>query len=267
VIDGATRVYALLGDPVAHSLSPIMQNAAFRALGLRAVYVALRCRSEDLSDLMHALARAGGGGNITVPHKEAAALALGNRQGLVETVGACNTFWQDGNRLVGDNTDVDGLLAALDPLDPPDGAWLLLGTGGSARAAVAAAAHRGASVAVSSRSDTRRKAFETWAQQCGTKIVPAEECRVLINTTPLGLSPNDAPPPGREVAPNAAVALDLVYASGETAWVRSLRSAGLRAADGRAMLVAQGALALERWFPGADAPTEIMRAAVDAALR
>jgi shikimate dehydrogenase len=162
---------------------------------------------------------------------------------------------------------VDGLLAALDPLDPPDGAWLLLGTGGSARAAVAAAAHRGASVAVSSRSDTRRKAFETWAQQCGTKIVPAEECRVLINTTPLGLSPNDAPPPGREVAPNAAVALDLVYASGETAWVRSLRSAGLRAADGRAMLVAQGALALERWFPGADAPTEIMRAAVDAALR
>ena len=267
MIDGATRVYALLGDPVAHSLSPIMQNAAFRALGLRAVYVALRCRSEDLSDLMHALARAGGGGNITVPHKEAAALALGYRNGLVDTVGACNTFWQDGDRLVGDNTDVDGLLAALDPLDPPEGAWLILGTGGSARAAVAAAVRRGAPVAVGSRSDTRRKTFETWARQCGTTIASAEECRVLINTTPLGLKPNDARPPGTDVAPNAAVALDLVYAAGETAWVRTLRSAGVRAADGRVMLVAQGALALERWFPEADAPTEIMRAAVDAALR
>jgi shikimate dehydrogenase len=267
VIDGATRVYALLGDPVAHSLSPIMQNAAFRALGLRAVYVALRCRSDDLSDLMHALARAGGGGNITVPHKEAAAVALGHRDGLVESVGACNTFWQEDGRLVGDNTDVDGLLAALEPLEPPDGAWLVMGTGGSARAAVAAAVRRNAAVAVVSRSDTRRKAFETWAQRSGAAIAPTGDCRVLINTTPLGLSPDDAQPPGRELAPHAAVALDLVYSAGETAWVRALRAAGLRAADGRAMLVCQGALALERWFPGADAPTEIMRAAVDAALR
>jgi shikimate dehydrogenase len=267
VIDGATRVYALLGDPVAHSLSPVMQNAAFRALGLRAVYVALRCRSEDLSNLMHALARAGGGGNITVPHKEAAALALGQRHGLVESIGACNTFWQEDDRLVGDNTDVDGLLAALEPLDPPDGAWLVIGTGGSARAAVAAAVRRGAAVAVGSRSDTRRRAFEDWARGCGAGIAPAAECRVMINTTPLGLQPADPKPPGREAAPAAAVALDLVYSSGETAWVRALRSAGLRASDGRAMLVAQGALALERWFPGADAPTEIMRAAVDAALR
>ncbi len=267
MIDGATRVYALLGDPVAHSLSPIMQNAAFRALGLRAVYVALRCRTEDLSDLMHALARAGGGGNITVPHKESAALALGHRDGLVDSVGACNTFWLEGDRLVGDNTDVDGLLAALDTLEPPEGPWLIAGTGGSARAAVAAAARRGAKVAVVSRSDTKRKSFETWARRSGTEIVPAGECRVILNTTPLGLSPGDAQPPGKEIAPNASVALDLVYSAGETAWVRSMRAAGLRAADGRAMLVSQGALALERWFPGADAPTEIMRAAVDAALR
>ena len=267
MIDGATRVFALLGDPVAHSLSPIMQNAAFRALGLRAVYVALRCRSEDLSQLMHALARAGGGGNITVPHKEAAALALGHREGLVESVGACNTFWMKDGRVTGDNTDVEGFLAALEALEPPDGPWLIIGTGGSARAAVAAAAHRGAAAAIVSRSDTRRKAFESWAQHTGVAIAPAAECRVLINTTPLGLSPGDAQPPGRDLAPNAAVALDLVYSAGETPWVQTMRSAGLRAADGRAMLVCQGALALERWFPGADAPTEIMRAAVNAALR
>ena len=267
MIDGSTRVYALLGDPVAHSLSPIMQNAAFRALGLKAVYVALRCRTEDLSELMHALARAGGGGNVTVPHKESAALALGHRDGLVDAVGACNTFWLGGDRLVGDNTDVDGLLAALDTLDPPDGPWLIAGTGGSARAGVTAAVRRGAAVGVVSRSDTRRRSFEVWARRSGAEIVPTAECRVIINTTPLGLSPGDAQPPGKEVAPNASVALDLVYSAGETAWVRAMRSGGLRAADGRTMLVCQGALALERWFPGADAPTEVMRAAVDAALR
>ncbi len=267
MIDGATRVFALLGDPVAHSLSPTMQNAAFRALGLKAVYVALRCASEDLSGLIHALVRAGGGGNVTVPHKEAAALALGHRQGLVESVGACNTFWGEGDRVLGDNTDVDGLLAALDALDPPEVPWLIAGTGGSARAAATAAVRRGASIAVNSRSDTRRKAFETWAQRNGATIVAATECGVILNTTPLGLSAGDPLPPGTEAAPQASVALDLVYSPGETTWVRAMREAGLRAADGRGMLVAQGARALECWYPGVDAPTEVMRAAVDAALR
>jgi shikimate dehydrogenase len=90
---------------------------------------------------------------------------------------------------------------------------------------------------------------------------------VLINATPLGLGKGDPLPPGPEVAGDAVVALDMVYGPGETRWVRALRAAGLRAADGRGMLVAQGARALERWFPGVDAPVEIMRAAVDAALR
>jgi shikimate dehydrogenase len=266
VIDGATRVYALLGDPVAHSLSPAMQNAAFRALGLKAVYVALRCSSDDLPGLMQVLVRAGGGGNITVPHKEAAATALEHACELVEATGACNTFWRDGDRLTGDNTDVDGVLKALEPLDPPSGPWLVAGTGGSARAVAAAARRMGAALAVSSRSDTRRRAFENWARTQGTPIVTAAEARVLVNATPLGLQEGDALPPGRETSPEATVALDLVYSRGETAWVRRMRGAGLRAADGREVLVVQGALALERWFPHADAPEEIMRAVVNAAL-
>ena len=92
-------------------------------------------------------------------------------------------------------------------------------------------------------------------------------CGVLINATPLGLGRTDPPPVPAEVAPTAEVALDLVYAAGETSWVRTLRARGLRAADGRAMLVWQGSAAFERWFPGVTAPREIMRAAVDAALR
>lgn len=267
MIDGATRVFALLGDPVAHSLSPAMQNAAFRALGLRAVYVPFRCSPADLPPLIRAVARAGGGGNVTVPHKEAAAAAVDARSPLAERVGACNAFWMEDGRIVGDNTDVSGLLDALESLEPPAGAWLVVGTGGGARAAAVAAAERGAAVAVCSRSDERRRAFEAWLQAIGVDLAAPGECRVLINATPLGLGADDPLPSGTEAAPRAEAALDMVYRPGETRWVRTLRAAGLRAADGRGMLVAQGARALERWFPGVRAPAEIMRAAVDAALR
>jgi len=267
VIDGATRVFAILGDPVAHSLSPAMQNAAFRALGLPAVYVPLRCGAADVLPLIRALCRAGGGGNVTVPHKEAAAAAVERCLPLAETAGACNTFWDDAGTATGDNTDVRGVLAALDALGAEAAPWLVVGTGGGARAAIVAAVQRGAPVAIWSRSPDRAATLEAWARSKGANLAPAGACRVVINTTPLGLDPADPLPLTSEAAPGATVALDAVYARGETAWVRAMRAAGLRAADGRGMLVAQGAAALERWFPGKRAPTEVMRAAVDAALR
>jgi len=98
-------------------------------------------------------------------------------------------------------------------------------------------------------------------------MVAPQICRVLVNATPLGLHARDLVPIPPGLAPEAQVALDLVYAKGETPWVRALRARGIRAADGRTMLVAQGAASFERWFPGIPAPREIMRAAVDGALR
>nr|MBA3497907.1 shikimate dehydrogenase [Gemmatimonadales bacterium] len=100
----------------------------------------------------------------------------------------------------------------------------------------------------------------------GVRATEPAGCSTVINTTPLGLQPGDplplaAPPPG------ASVAVDMVYVRGETPWTHAMRAAGLRATDGRTMLVAQGAVALERWFPGVRAPVEVMRAAVDAQLR
>jgi shikimate dehydrogenase len=267
VIDGSTRVYALLGDPVAHSLSPTMQNAAFRALGLPAVYVPLRCDPADVASLVRALGRAGGGGNVTIPHKEAAAGAVDRLLDTAQEVGAANTFWAHDGEIVGDNTDVQGVLAAVEQLAQPEGPWLIVGTGGGARAAVVAAARRGASVAVRSRSPERARALERWADERGLARARPADCAVVINATPLGLDSGDALPVTRDDVPAARAALDMVYRPGETAWVRTLRAAGLRAADGRAMLVAQGAAALECWLPGVDAPTEIMRAAIDAALR
>jgi shikimate dehydrogenase len=267
VSHAATRVFAILGDPVDHSLSPLMQNAAFRALGLSATYVPLRCSADDLPGLMHALGRAGGGGNVTVPHKEVAAGAVDICRDLAKTVESCNTFWNEDGRTVGDNTDVHGLIEALHQLQVSNAPWFIAGTGGGARAAVAAARELGVQVAAGSRSPERQQRFERWISARGVALAPPDDCRVLINSTPLGLHAGDPLPiqPGRFT--RAEIAFDMVYGREETPWIRAIRSTVRQAADGRAMLIAQGAAALERWYPTKQAPVEVMRAAVNAALR
>ena len=267
MITGRSRVFAILGDPVAHSLSPRMQNAAFQVLGLSAVYVPLSCAADQLTPLLRGIARAGGGGNVTVPHKETAASAVDLCRPLADSVEACNTFWSEDGQVIGDNTDVPGLLDALHQLNIPALPWFIAGTGGGARAAVIAAAERGAGVAIGSRDKERLRRFVEWVTARGVCLVAPGECGVLINATPLGLSSSDPWPIQPENFPRARVAFDMVYASGETNWVRAMRSRLGKAADGRSMLVAQGAAAFERWFPGKKAPVDVMRAAVDAGLR
>lgn len=258
------RVFALLGDPVAHSLSPRMHNAAFQALGLPAVYVALRVRPADLTPLMQVLAVNGGGGNVTIPFKEAAA-EVARMQGPLTR--ACNTFWGDDQGVAGDNTDVAGVSQALRLLGVPEGSrWLILGTGGSARAVMAAAEIFGARVAVRSRSPERSQGFLSEAGMDPGAAPDPSQAEVVINCTPLGLHSGEAMPLPPGEVPAARWALDLVYARGETPWVRAMRQAGAAAADGREVLVRQGGAAFERWFPGRPAPLEIMRAAVRAAL-
>lgn len=266
MIGGRTRLFVLLGRPVAHALSPAMQNAAFQALGLDAVYVALDCASEDTFALARALAKGGGGGNVTVPYKEVLAAALEHPSDRVRRLGSANVFRAEGEELKGDSTDLDGVLEALALLEAPATRWLLIGTGGSARAVIGAAAERGASIAVRSRSVARAKEFTSWAAELGVGATEPAECEVVINTTPLGLSVGDPLPLEIGEAPRAVVALDLVYHRGETPWVRHCRAKGLRAADGREMLVGQGAKSLEWWFPKVQAPREVMRAAVARAL-
>lgn len=261
------RVFAILGDPVQHSVSPAMHNAAFRALGLSAVYVPIRCSARDLPGLLGGLARSGGGGNVTVPHKELAARLVQDAAETAREVGACNTFWRHADRVRGDNTDVDGIIAALKEIGGDGGGWLVAGTGGGARAVIVAARRCGASVAVQSRDPERAEAFGRWARERGVPAADRVSCDVLINATPLGLRRGDPPPISEGAAPSARVALDLVYAPGRTPWVQACERRGLRAADGRTMLLEQGVAAFRRWFPDTPAPVEVMRAAVHAALR
>ena len=273
-ISAKTRLLVVLGDPVDHSLSPAMHNAACRALGLDAVYVALRVSEAGLPAALAAQVATGGAGNVTVPHKEAVEGSVARKTDLCARVGACNTFWTDDGGLVGDNTDVFGVRKALEQLG--DGAlgqrWLVIGTGGSARATAVAAADAGATLWVRSRNGARAADFAKWASGIGvrTEVAPVggrTEVDIAINATPLGLASNDPLPADPKELPGLRHALDLVYARGETRWAQALRKAGVVVRDGREMLVQQGAAAFERFFPGTAAPIDVMRAAVQRALR
>ena len=271
-ISANTRLLTVIGDPVAHSLSPAMHNAACRALGLDAVYIALQVPPASLPAVLAMQAAIGAAGNVTVPHKEAVERSVARKTDVCARVGACNTFWTEDGGLVGDNTDVFGVAAALDQIGAAQHGerWLVVGTGGSARATAVTAAERGAKLFVRSRDASRAKVFAEWATGIGVATTVATgpiEVDVAINATPLGLAGHDPLPIDVNHIPGVQRALDLVYAPGETRWVHVLRERGIEAMDGREMLVQQGAAAFERFFPGTDAPTEVMRAAVQRALR
>ena len=264
MISASTRIFALLGDPVAHSLSPLFQNAGFRAAGLDAVYVALKTNAVDLPVMMQALVDTGGGGNITVPHKQASMPAGIQQTERVQRLGAANAFAGASGGLLLDNTDVDGIGAALDQLGAAGLDWCLLGTGGSARAVAEVARERGARLAVQSRSDRRATDFGIWAGELGVQSTAAAGCQVLINTTPLGLCAGDPLPAVPGDFASATMALDLTYRSqGTTAWCDACREAGLVTVDGRVVLLHQGAAAWRLWFPEIAPPIEVMRAALD----
>jgi shikimate dehydrogenase len=270
-IGASTRLLTVLGDPIAHSLSPVMFNAALAALGLDAVYVALHVPPDAVSGLLAACAATGIAGNVTVPLKAAVERCLARKTALCSRAGACNTFWVEQGSVVGDNTDVPAIGAEIADLAAGAERWLVLGTGGSARAVALAAAAAGARLAVRSRDPGRAAAFAAWAGERRVAMVPevptVSAVDVVVNATPRGLQDADPLPLAPRAIVGVRAALDLVYRPGHTRWVRELESAGVTARDGRGVLVRQGALAWERFFPEASAPVEVMRAAVERALR
>lgn len=272
-IDARTRLVALLGDPVDHSLSPRFQNAAFRAGQVNAVYVALRCDPAGFDALLHGIAAAGGAGNVTLPHKRRAAALLHERTPAVERTGACNTFWTEDGRIWGDNTDVEGFdRAARDVIGSPAGARVLVvGAGGAARAvALALVDARADSVQLLNRTTGRARALCEALDPGGRRLVAVEDpgrlrregYDLVVNATPLGLQSGDPPPLDLDRPARVGAVLDLTYHPAGTDWVRSARSRGIPAADGLEMLIQQGAASFRRWFPGRDPDVAAMRKAV-----
>ncbi len=272
-ISPATRLVALLGDPVDHSLSPLIQNAALQALDLDAVYLALLCGTRELPGLLAGIARAGGAGNVTVPHKEIAARSVERPTEAVERTGACNTFWLEDGKICGDNTDVEGFSAAVGTLlgqQPAGSRVLMVGAGGAARAAAHSLVMDGAdTIVVFNRSTARARELTGHfaAERTNFSVADSldslegESFDLVVNASALGIRPDDPFPLPVETRMAIGAAIDLVYRSDETAWVRALRSRGIPAMDGLEMLLRQGAAAFNRWW-GKPAPIDAMRAAL-----
>lgn len=272
-ITARTRVLALLGDPVAHSLSPLFQNAALRHLGIDAVYVALRCESGAVAPLIRALCRAGGGGNVTVPHKATAAACVDRPSRLVERTGACNTFWEEAGLVCGDNTDVAGVRVMAERLLPHlDGSRILiLGAGGAAAAALCALLDAGVHrITLLNRSPQRAAALaerldpgmRTTAVASSVRLLEGQDFDLVINATSLGMTGDDPLPLDLARLGRAGAAFDTVCRrDGDTPWIRHARGLGITAADGTEMLLSQGAAAFRHWFD-VDAPLDVMRAAL-----
>ena len=269
-----TRVFVILGDPVEHSLSPVIQNAAFQEAGVDGAYVALHCDAERMVGFMSGLGGAGGGGNVTLPHKEKAASVLDKPSEAVRRTGACNTFWGEDGKLCGDNTDVEGFGRALRHFlgGSPEGyRVLMLGAGGAARAALLSLVDAQAEdVLLLNRTVERARAV---ARRIGGDRVRVAESRsdvdagdfdLVVNTTRLGLGIDDELPLDLERLSRAGAVIDLVYGPGQTPFVTAAKRLGIPAVDGGEMLVHQGAVSFERWW-GEPAPIDAMRRALEAA--
>ena len=257
----------LIGRPVAHSLSPLFQNAALRQAGIPLVYEALDVAPGDLAATLDDVRRVHGAGNVTIPHKVAVAAACDRLTPMAHRTGAVNTFWHEGDVLVGDNTDVVGFDRLVDSLGlarQPRCVALLGAGGGAAAVCESVAGWQGARVRVWSRDGTRADAlarrYAMIAVAVETPQAAASGADLLVNATPIGLHDDAVPLPGAQIPRDAAVT-DLVYRAGETCFVREARAYGHTAADGLVMLLEQGAEAFQRWF-GVQPDRDVMRRAL-----
>ncbi|MEW6324465.1 MAG: shikimate dehydrogenase [Nitrospirota bacterium] len=275
-----TKLVGIFGDPVSHSRSPAMQNAAFRAAGLDYVYVPFAVARGTLPHAVGAIRALGlAGVNVTIPHKERVISYLDEVTAEARLVGAVNTIVNRRGRLVGHNTDGRGLLLALQKTlgaSARGRSVCLLGAGGAARGVAAALLQAGAArVLIANR--TRRRAAAL-AKHLRTRfrrspaalraiaLSPASlaretvGCDWLINATAVGLKPTDPRLIRPALLRRFSLVCDLIYNPPQTRLLKDARRAGCRTMNGLEMLVYQGALAFELWT-GRRAPVRVMRRA------
>jgi shikimate dehydrogenase len=280
-----TRVFLLLGHPVAHSASPRLHTAALRAAGVDAVYHAFDVEPSGLAPTMRAIRTAACAGrvagfNVTVPHKLAVLAEIDDLDPVARLAGAANTIVlatsREGVELHGANTDAGGLRSALADLGAKlaGARVLILGTGGMARAAIATALADGAAeIRVAGRDlggaqEMLDEIASRWLHRLPhlacVAFDDAADCLprtdILVQATTLGLGSTDPQPVSLEAAAASLVVLDAVYATAGTLLVRDAQARGLRAGDGRGLLVHQGAAAFALWT-GLPAPLETMQRA------
>jgi len=276
-ITGKTKLCGVIGDPIEHTMSPAIHNAAFAQMGLDYVYVPFHVKQEELGkaiDGMRALNIRGL--NVTIPHKVAVIPLLDGLDPLAEKIGAVNTITNDGGVLKGYNTDASGFLQALleRGIEPQGKKIVMLGAGGVSRAVSFSLVERGAHLVLSDLCLERAEELAgrlsiTFNDEVKTLELVGEnlsraldEADILVNATSVGMSPdtNKTPVPSN-LLKSGLVVVDIVYNPIRTRLLREADEAGARTISGVDMFVWQGALAFEIWT-GVKAPVELMRAEV-----
>jgi shikimate dehydrogenase len=253
------RRACIMGHPVAHSRSPMIHNFWLRELGIPGSYDFMDLSPEAFPDFVTHLAERGYvGGNVTVPHKEAAFRLAEQRDAAAETVGAVNVLWLENGRLMGGNSDVHGFVANLDDRAPgwdvKDGLAVILGAGGAARGAVYGLMQRGLRVALVNRTPERAAELAEhygggttahgWDELAGL-LARAD---LLVNCTSLGMV--GKPPLEIDLAAlkTSAVVYDIVYVPLDTPLLAAARRRGHRTVDGLGMLLQQAGYGFHKWF-------------------
>jgi shikimate dehydrogenase len=267
----------VIGDPIAHSLSPLMHRAAFAAAGIDAEYDKERVSPSSLGVWVRAArGQALAGFNVTIPHKEAIVSYIDALDEPARRMGGINTVSNRNGKLTGYNTDLSGFVATVQFLKIGlDGrSVVVIGAGGSAAAVVRAAADLGARVTICNRHESNAQTLAArLSVPAKTATLNSSSCRhaietsdLVVNTTPLGMShlPKSPLPDGTELDARTAI-IDLVYGS-TTPLVRQAREAGCVVLDGIEMLVQQGAAAFQIWT-GVAPNLEVMRAACRGSLQ
>lgn len=274
--DAPVRAF-VCGHPVAHSRSPLIHGHWLRELGLAGSYERIDVAPADFAAFVRALP--GGpyaGGNVTIPHKEAAFALADRRDAAAQAIGAVNTLWLEAGSVVGGNTDAYGFAASLDA-GAPD--WrdartaTVLGAGGAARAVVHALALAGiADIRIVNRSRERAEAIAVLAPGRAGIHAWAESAAVLagtdilVNTTPLGMAGQAQMDVDPALLPDSAIVADIVYVPLVTPLLRQAQARGLRTVDGLGMLLHQAVAGFERWFGVCPRVTPALRAAIVADL-
>jgi len=268
-INEDTKVYGVIADPIGHSLSPIIHNAAFRELDLNCIYVPFRVPREDLDTFLHGCREMGVSGlSVTIPHKEAVIRRLTQVDGAVRGVGAVNTVvFKDGNAN-GYNTDYRAAMDCLDAAVGSEGekplagkTALVLGAGGVAKAVAFGLLRRGAKVVVAGRTRERADAL---AKRLECTAVAWEDrhdvdARILVNGTPVGMHPNvDHTPFDKRRIRSTMTVFDTVYNPESTLLIKDARAAGAKVVTGVEMFIRQAAYQF-KLFTGEEPPVKLMR--------
>ena len=277
---GKTKNLGVMGWPIAHSLSPAMQQAAIEKAGIDYSYVALPVEPEQLPQAVEGLKALNfSGWNVTIPHKRAIMPLLDEIDEDAAVIGAVNTVVNDGGRLKGYNTDVLGFLSPLKArgIKLAGARALLLGAGGAARAVLWGLLREGiAGVAIAVRNRDKGEAlaaeFRSRAEaEITVCTFDSEDYKaalstadILVNTTPLGMTPKveEAPSVEWELVKSSAFVYDIIYTPAETRFLREAREHGCQIQNGEAMLAGQGAAALQLWTgiePDADCMCSALR--------